>query len=616
MKKIKLLLILAALGILFSCSNGSSDSSNYKEKPVTPAGTTFAQELEIYVPEVDVGDEDYVYVYFAPEGAKVSITCDTDLADFSGEVIKMKEDDTSAEWYYVPFKAKKAGTFTFKAVSGNKIDSQDVVIKPVLKSIIVSSPKTSIEENESLQLKVATEPAGLTASISWVSSDTNIAKVDENGKVTAIKPGKVRIIAMAGNDSSGVKESGIVAGYYDLIVKGFYLSDTDFFLFKKDSEESVTAYTEGFDNPEITWESSDESKFKVEGSGATVKLTYVDGIAGEATLKATLKSGSETRTATANVYVARSELLALGDSIAAGYAPVKIAKSITNDDTSLQEQDFIAAYNKYVGRRKNASINPDYNPDYVNEFAHSALIGKNIKNSQNIRVRSYAKTGDQTKHLLQKLKPDFEDPVLGTRKGEIFEAVKDADYITLCIGANDILQHATGMTIASHNADDFDKLLAKEFETFKTNFDSILATLTANSQKVFVMTVYHPYIHFTKENIPAPELKATAYLGFISTDKFLRLMPVAKKYLDLLNEYIKSKAASNVIVVDVAATVNNIDVNSHHNYIYVYPKMFKLQDLVMDNGNTVPVWFDPHPRKEGQKKIAELFETAMNNAVN
>lgn len=615
MKKIKLLLILAALGILFSCSNGSSDSnppSNHKEQPVTPAGTTFAQELEIYVPDVDVGDEDYVYVYFAPEGAKVSITCDTDLADFSGEVIKMKEEDTSAEWYYVPFKAKKAGTFTFKAVSGNKIDSQDVVIKPVLKSIIVSSPKTSIEVNESLQLKVATEPAGLTASISWVSSDTNIAKVDANGKVTAIKPGKVRIIAMAGNDSSGVKESGIVAGYYDLIVKGFYLSDTDFFLFQKDSEEIVTAYTEGFDNPNITWQSSNTNIFTVTGDGNKATLNYVPTASGYATLTANLTSTSGNATATATVYVAKSELLALGDSIAAGYAPVKIAKAITNDDTSLQELDFIEAYNKYVGRRRNASIEPDY----VNEFAHSALIGKDIESSKNIRVRSYAKTGDQTKHLLQKLKPDFEDSVLGTRKGEIFEAVKDADYITLCIGANDILQHATGMTIASHNANDFDKLLAKEFETFKTNFDSILATLTANNQKVFVMTVYHPYIHFTKENIPASELKATAYLGFISTDKFLRLIPVAKRYLDLLNEYIKSKAASNVIVVDVAATVNNFDVSSHHNYIYVYPEMFKLQDLVMDNGNTVPVWFDPHPRKEGQKKIAELFETAMNNVVN
>ena len=42
------------------------------------------------------------------------------------------------------------------------------------------------------------------------------------------------------------------------------------------------------------------------------------------------------------------------------------------------------------------------------------------------------------------------------------------------------------------------------------------------------------------------------------------------------NEYIKSKAASNVIVVDVAATVNNFDVSSHHDYIYVYPEMFKL----------------------------------------
>lgn len=614
MKKIKLLLILAALGILFSCSNGSSDSSNYKEKPVTPAGTTFAQELEIYVPEVDVGDEDYVYVYFAPEGAKVSITCDTDLADFSGEVIKMKEEDTSAEWYYVPFKAKKAGTFTFKAVSGNKIDSQNVVIKPVLKSIIVSSPKTSIEVNESLQLKVATEPAGLTASISWVSSDTNIAKVDANGKVTAIKPGKVRIIAMAGNDSSGVKESGIVAGYYDLIVKGFYLSDTDFFLFEKDSEEIVTVYTEGFDNPNITWQSSDTNIFTVTGDGNKATLKYVQGASGDATLTATLTSTSGNATATATVYVAKSELLALGDSIAAGYAPVKIAKSITNDDTSLQELDFIEAYNKYVGRRKNASIEPDY----VNEFAHSALIGKDIENSKNIRVRSYAKTGDQTKHLLQKLKPDFEDPVLGTRKGEILEAVNEADYISLCIGANDILQHATGMTIAKNDAESFGKLLAVELEKFKVNFNVIVNTLTSKGQTLLVMSVYNPYQYFVEGVIPSSSINESAILGFITTKKFLELIPVAKNYLTQLNAYIKTVAAANpnVVFVDVAETFNNIAQNEHYKYVYVKPDMFKLSDLVMDWGRTVPVWFDPHPRKKGQEKIAELFKTAMNSLVN
>lgn len=608
MKKIKLLLILAALGILFSCSNGSSES-NYKEKPVTPAGTTVAQELEIYVPEVDVGDEDYVYVYFAPEGAKVSITCDTDLADFSGEVIKMKEEDTSAEWYYVPFKAKKAGTFTFKAVSGNKIDSQDVVIKPVLKSIIVSSPKTSIEVNESLQLKVATEPAGLTASISWGSSDTNIAKVDANGKVTAIKPGKVRIIAMAGNDSSGVKESGIVAGYYDLIVKGFYLSDTDFFLFEKDSDEIVTAYTEGFDNPTITWQSSDTNKFTVTGDGNKATLKYVQGASGDAILTATLTSTSGTATATATVYVEKSELLALGDSIAAGYAPVKIAKSITNDDTSLQEQDFIAAYNKYVNRRKNSGTNPDY----VNEFAHSAVIGQNIGATKNIRVRSYAKTGDQTKHLLEKLQPGFEDPVLGTRKGEILEAVNEADYISLCIGANDILQHATGMTIAKNDAESFGKLLAVELEKFKVNFNVIVNTLTSKGQTLLVMSVYNPYEYFKEGVIPSSSINESAILGFITTKKFLELIPVAKNYLTQLNAYIETVAAANpnVVFVDVAKTFNNIAQNEHYKYVYVKPDMFKLSDLVMDWGRTVPVWFDPHPRKEGQKKIAELFVTAM-----
>ena len=609
MKKIKLLLILAALGILFSCSNGSSES-NYKEKPVTPAGTTVAQELEIYVPEVDVGDEDYVYVYFAPEGAKVSITCDTDLADFSGEVIKMKEDDTSAEWYYVPFKAKKAGTFTFKAVSGNKIDSQDVVIKPVLKSIIVSSPKTSIEVNESLQLKVATEPAGLTASISWVSSDTNIAKVDENGKVTAIKSGKVRITATAGSELSGTSESNLVAGYVDLTVKGFYLSDSIFFLGSNDSDDEVTAYAEGYEGYTISWESSDKSLFTVSGSGNTVTLKYVSNAQGEGTLTATLTTGSgDPVTATASVFVSKYELLALGDSIAAGYSPVKIAKTITNDDTALQELDFIESYNKYVNRRKNSGTNPDY----VNKFAHSAVIGQDIGKSKNIRVRSYAKTGDQTKHLLEKLQPGFEDPVLGTRKGEILEAVNEADYISLCIGANDILQHATGMTIARNDAESFGKLLAVELEKFKVNFNVIVNTLTSKGQTLLVMSVYNPYQYFVEGVIPSSSINESAILGFITTKKFLELIPVAKNYLTQLNAYIETVAAANpnIVFVDVAKNFNNIAQNEHYKYVYVKPDMFKLSDLVMDWGRTVPVWFDPHPRKAGQEKIAELFVTAM-----
>ena len=43
---------------------------------------------------------------------------------------------------------------------------------------------------------------------------------------------------------------------------------------EKDSDEIVTAYTEGFDNPTITWESSNTNIFTVTGDGNKATLKY------------------------------------------------------------------------------------------------------------------------------------------------------------------------------------------------------------------------------------------------------------------------------------------------------------------------------------------------------
>ncbi|MBQ9623907.1 MAG: hypothetical protein IJP90_04745 [Treponema sp.] len=39
--------------------------------------------------------------------------------------------------------------------------------------------------------------------------------------------------------------------------------------------------------------------------------------------------------------------------------------------------------------------------------------------------------------------------------------------------------------------------------------------------------------------------------------------------------------------------------------------IFYLKGLVSTFGKTIPAWFDPHLRKTGQAKIAELFEAEM-----
>lgn len=270
----------------------------------------------------------------------------------------------------------------------------------------------------------------------------------------------------------------MVSDTFDVTVKGFYLSDTEFYLYTKvvGDEEVVTATTTGYSDCTLEWTSSDTNLFTVvPGTDNKATLKYVENANGDGTLTATLKKtdGTELAKTTAKVCVVKFEMVALGDSIVAGYAAPVMGGRYGHDET-LREADFLEAYNKYLKRRAEGSTDDDY----INEYAHPAVIGKYYKDKYNIRTRSYAKSGDQTKDLIEKLGKEFEDAALGTRNGEIAEAVENSNIITLCIGANDILHHAMGVNIVMKSVNEFDKLLADSFESFKVNFDTILQKLT------------------------------------------------------------------------------------------------------------------------------------------
>ena len=129
------------------------------------------------------------------------------------------------------------------------------------------------------------KPTGET--VTWSSSDANIASVDSDGKVTAKAIGKATITAKAGT-SSATCEINVV---YNSYVKS---NITDVFLVIGEYESKTITITatdynsQDITNPEVQWKSSDESIAKVDSTG---KITAVK--AGTATITATVAGGTK-----------------------------------------------------------------------------------------------------------------------------------------------------------------------------------------------------------------------------------------------------------------------------------------------------------------------------------
>ncbi|WP_162287916.1 Ig-like domain-containing protein [Bifidobacterium criceti] len=107
----------------------------------------------------------------------------------------------------------KAGMAVIMATAGGKSSSVIVTVQeagPVLQSIAiagtgVANNKLSLVQNKSVQLSVKATPSNATiGAVSWDSSDTSVATVDGNGKVTAKQEGMAVITATVGDKHSSV----------------------------------------------------------------------------------------------------------------------------------------------------------------------------------------------------------------------------------------------------------------------------------------------------------------------------------------------------------------------------------------------------------------------------
>lgn len=141
-------------------------------------------------------------------GETAQLTATITPADATGEITYESSDTAVAtvdENGLVT--AVAAGTATITAKFADKSATIDITVNAAsvpATGIEVSAEKTSIKVGETTQLTATITPDGATDTVTYESSDTSIATVDEDGKVTALKAGEVTITVKAGSVSDTI----------------------------------------------------------------------------------------------------------------------------------------------------------------------------------------------------------------------------------------------------------------------------------------------------------------------------------------------------------------------------------------------------------------------------
>ncbi len=174
---------------------------------------------------------------------------------------------------------------TATATDGGYTASCEVTVVQPVEIITLSSKVSSVKVGEKVELSATVYPSNATnKQIKWSSSDSNIAKVNENGLVDGIKGGEV-IITATSVENPEIKDECTVTVIQP--ATGISLNKTALELVEDDTEKlEATLAPEDATNKSVNWTSSDISVAMVSSDGtvyaikpgqATIMVTSVDG---------------------------------------------------------------------------------------------------------------------------------------------------------------------------------------------------------------------------------------------------------------------------------------------------------------------------------------------------
>ena len=218
-------------------------------------------------------------------GKSITLKADIENADASSKAITWSSSDTSVVTVSTSGKVAakklteiKTATITAMARDGSGVFAEyEVKVVPAVNKVKIlyegedyTAKTLGVElpeegQSTTLRLETATEPEDASKSVTWSSSNTKIATVDQDGIVTVLsKKGTVKIAAKA-TDGSG--KSGVITLNVAKLVKGITITGPN----EVASGKSITlkANIENADasNKAVTWSSSNTSLATVSSSG-------------------------------------------------------------------------------------------------------------------------------------------------------------------------------------------------------------------------------------------------------------------------------------------------------------------------------------------------------------
>lgn len=178
-------------------------------------------------------------------------------------------------------------TITATASSG-LTDEITITVEPTLvSSIILNQPSITMRVTNEIQLSATVLPTTATdKTLTWTSSNSSIASVDSNGKVTAVKEGQASIICTA-NDGSGVAATCIINVVdTDVEIVTITAEGPTTLKVSETVQLKATVQPETTTDKSITWSSGNDKVASVDGDGLVTAVSE-----GFAVITATTSNG-------------------------------------------------------------------------------------------------------------------------------------------------------------------------------------------------------------------------------------------------------------------------------------------------------------------------------------
>lgn len=265
--------------------------------------------------------------------------------------------------------ALKDGSTTIKATVGNVSSTYDIAVKEVKLTGIKMEEKALIHKGDTKAFTVEYTPADTTddKTVAWSSSDSTVASVDNNGIVTAVKPGSAVITATAAN---GTKAECTVK--VPKHITSITLPETVELTRGTSTTLNVTiAPADTDDDTTVTWKSSDSDVVKVDEKTGMVYAVKAGKADVTATTKAVDNATAKPFTATTTVTVKENNMTdEIGKKLAFDEFDDVLIGQKDNADNYLNLSELIEANN----------ITDDINV----EFASSDKAVATIDNDGNV----------------------------------------------------------------------------------------------------------------------------------------------------------------------------------------------------------------------------------------